>query len=73
MGGGAGPPCEEQDKQLISSRGGGKTPMDCQQDRKTSPAQHQGPIMHRVLSVVNDCILCVNSNGACVTTMSVYR
>jgi hypothetical protein len=31
-----------------------------------SPAQHQGPIMHRVRNVVNDCILYEYGNGACV-------
>jgi hypothetical protein len=34
--------------------------------------EDQGPIMHRVRSVVNDCILYANSNDACVITIRCF-
>jgi hypothetical protein len=43
-----------------------RLPWGNQEDRKTSPTWHQGPIMHRVCSIVDvdDHYLYVNSNSA---------
>ncbi len=68
-GGGAGPPSEEQDKQLISSSGGVETPMGQPEKQEDESGATARPIMHRVHNVINDCILYVNSNGACVTVI----
>jgi hypothetical protein len=62
-GGGHSPPSGEQDKQLISSRGGGNTPMEQSWTGRRVQQDKGDPSCTEYVIAVNNCHLYVNSNS----------